>query len=113
RREDIVWQDEGIGETKSHNGRTQVYFRFNVPEGLPPSDVEKGNRYHLWRIHASCKLPGADFSHGFEVPVFPTAQQSSLRIESSREHESLKEAAQESLENFLQIHHDHGSMELV
>lgn len=112
RRENVIWQDDGIGETQRFNGKTQVRFRFEVPEGLPQSDINQGERYHLWRIHAHCDLPGADFDHTFEIPVFPTAEKSSLQSAPSREHASLKDAAQTAIETFLQITHNHDGMEL-
>lgn len=112
RRENVIWQDDGIGETRSFNGKTRVQFRFEVPEGLPQSDVNQGERYHLWRIHASCELPGADFDHTFEIPVFPTAEKSNLQSAPSREHASLKDAAQTAVETFLQISHNRDGMEL-
>lgn len=112
RRENVIWQDDGIGETQNFNGKTRVQFRFKVPEGLPQSDINKGERYHLWRIHASCELPGADFDHCFEIPVFPTSRQSSVQAALSREHDSLREAVQAELERFIQISHNRDGTEL-
>lgn len=116
RHEKVIWQDNGIGEVRNGDGngsdKTRVYFRFAVPAGLPQSDVRRGSSYHLWRVHASCELPGVDFSHSFEIPVFPTERQSSNQVALSREHDNLKEAAQAELENFIQIRHNRNGMEL-
>jgi hypothetical protein len=45
---------------------------FQIPSDCEPSDERNPNDRTLWRLTASAKVPGIDYSATFEVPVFKT-----------------------------------------
>ena len=106
RKEQVKWQTEGVCFTEtSHtvNAGTRISFRFGIPENLPESDIKSASSYHLWRVHITGKLPGADFDRSFEIPVFRNSLMHSKDITAGTEdyhltvdmaHEGVYEIAQ-------------------
>lgn len=81
RREQVKWQDTTVGYAETGLYGTRLSFRFDVPEGLTPSDaVRLTSTYHLWRLNLTADLPGVDVDRDYEIPVYPTKQKS-LRID--------------------------------
>lgn len=77
REETVLWQDTAAAYTERSINGTRIIFRFEVPKNLKPSDALKnGSDYHLWRLHLKGKLPGIDIDRDYEIPVYPTRQQS-------------------------------------
>lgn len=77
RKESAEWQDTVVAHAAAGATGTTLTFRFDVPDGLDPSDaVRDGDDYHLWRLNISADLPGADLDRDFEIPVYPTGEQS-------------------------------------
>jgi len=79
RSERVNWQSTTVAHSEAGIYGTRLVFRFDVPEGLPPSDVApESSDYELWRVNVSAALPGVDLCQDYEIPVFPTAQKSGL-----------------------------------
>lgn len=77
RSENAEWQDEQVATARPGTLGTRLVFRFDVPDGLEPADaVRSGDRYNIWRLNISAELPGADLDRDFDIPVYPTAEQS-------------------------------------
>lgn len=51
---------------------------FQVPAGCEPTDESNPNNQIVWRLTASAKVPGIDYSASFEVPVFATDQSNAM-----------------------------------
>jgi len=97
RSERLNWQDTVVAHTEMGLYGTRIVFRFDVPPGLPPSDVNRpGDSYELWRLNVSAALPGVDLDQDYEIPVFATGQKSGL---TGRE---IDEAAQKTADMSLQ-----------
>jgi len=47
---------------------------FSIPHDCWPSDDQNRDDQTIWRLTASAKVPGIDYSATFEVPVFKTAR---------------------------------------
>ena len=81
RRETVKWQETAVGYAETGLYGTRLSFRFDVPEGLTPSDaVHLGREYHLWRLNLTADMPGVDVDRDYEIPVYPTKHKS-LRID--------------------------------
>jgi len=79
RSERLNWQDEAISHTEMGLYGTRIVFRFDVPPELPTSDYfNRGRDYNLWRLNVTADLPGVDLDQDYEIPVYPTAQKSTL-----------------------------------
>ena len=76
RREKAKWQDQIVAHAEPGGKGTRLTFRFDVPEGLDPSDAEQGDSYHIWRLSLTAELPGTDLNRDYEIPVYATATQS-------------------------------------
>ncbi len=92
--EDFLWQHSAIAHTEPGQKGTRLIFRFDVPEGLHPSDaVRTGNEFHLWRLSLKASLPGIDIDRDYEIPVYPTRQESARiagRAVEPSQHATLK-----------------------
>lgn len=76
-REKALWQDEVVAQAAPGPTGTRLVFRFEVPEGLQPSDADQGgDSYHLWRLNVRASLPHADLDRNFNIPVYATATRS-------------------------------------
>lgn len=97
RSERLNWQDTAVAHTEMGPYGTRIVFRFDVPEGLPPSDtLQNGSTYELWRVNVTAALPGVDLDQDYEIPVFATGRKSGL---SGRE---IDEAARKTADMSLQ-----------
>lgn len=73
----LVWQRDGWAAAERAGGnRTRLRFRFEVPEGLPPSGGSGDDR-HVWQLHLRARLPGADLDRLYQIPVMPGAARAS------------------------------------
>lgn len=78
RREKAKWQDALAAHAEPAANGTRLTFRFDVPAGLDASDAERDTSYYLWRLNLQAELPGTDIDRDYEIPVYPTAEQSRL-----------------------------------
>jgi hypothetical protein len=77
RRESAEWQDTQLAHVTSGPKGSRLSFRFDVPEALSESDADQSeDAYYLWRLNVSADLAGADFDRDYEIPVYPTREQS-------------------------------------
>jgi hypothetical protein len=77
RQEHVLWQDEQVltaeaGLPEPEPGLTAIPVHFHLPTDQPESTVGYGDGI-LWRLEASAKMPGLNFSTVFIVPVFAVA----------------------------------------
>ena len=77
RRESAKWQDKLVAHAEPGGKGTRLTFRFDVPEGLQPSDIDRNDSYHIWRLNVLAEIDGPDIDRDYEIPVFPTGQTSS------------------------------------
>jgi hypothetical protein len=79
RREKTHWEKSVIGYAEPGLYGTRVQFRFDIPEGLPPSDAAKlDDDYDLWRLSLQADLPGADVDRDYEIPAYPGTAKSRI-----------------------------------
>ncbi|MBT8095143.1 MAG: hypothetical protein KJP08_10055, partial [Gammaproteobacteria bacterium] len=78
RSEKANWQDAIVAHTEPGGNGTRLTFRFDVPEGLQPSDAVQDDNYNLWRLNLTADLPGTDLDRAYEIPVYATAEESRL-----------------------------------
>ena len=102
RSETVKWQADGVCHSERTGQGTCLSFRFDVPAGLPNSDVKKGSSYHLWRVSIACELDGPDFSRRYEIPVFDTGATSTIS-EGTESHAATVDAAMEGVESIAEI----------
>ena len=76
RREEAEWQDTIAAYAEPGTNGTRLIFRFDVPEGLNPSDAEQDDSYYIWRLNLRAELPGTDIDRSYDIPVYATAAQS-------------------------------------
>jgi hypothetical protein len=102
RSESVKWQTDGICHTERSGNGTLLRFRFDIPEDLPASDMLRTGTYYLWRAHIAAELDGPDFNRGFEIPVFPTAERSTIE-EGTESHAATQDLAMEGVESIAEI----------
>lgn len=102
RSESIKWQSDGVCHSHRTGQGTRLNFRFDVPEGLPNSDVKQRGDYYLWRASVACELDGPDFSRRYEIPVFDTGATSTL-TEGTESYAATVDAAMEGVESIAEI----------
>lgn len=79
--ERVLWEDQ---QTVMHElledepDVSAIPVIFQVPADCQPSDDRDANDQTLWRLTASAKVPGIDYSATFEVPVFATARSDAM-----------------------------------
>lgn len=79
RREKMHWEQSVIGYAEPGLYGTRVQFRFDIPEGLPPSDAAKlDDDYDLWRLSLQADLPGTDINRDYEIPAYPGTAKSRI-----------------------------------
>lgn len=103
RKEKIKWQTDGVCHIQRGSQGADFSFRFDVPDELPESDVEKGSAYHLWRVLVASKLDGPDFSRTYEIPVFKTGESSVVLQEGTEDHHATVDAAMTGVESIANI----------
>jgi len=72
RRESIKWAQQGQPKIDNALEGVSLAFRFDIPEGLPPADVEQSGSYHFWRLGVNAEIPGIDLDRSYNIPVFAT-----------------------------------------
>ena len=72
RRESIKWAEQGTPKIDNAHQGTSLAFRFDIPAGLPPADVEQTDAYHFWRLGINAEIPGIDLDRSYNIPVFAT-----------------------------------------
>jgi hypothetical protein len=78
RREQVLWQDEVLAHSESTGTGTRIEFRFDVPTGKKESDADPSDdSYDLWRLNVRADIDGTDLDRSYEIPVYPTGQESS------------------------------------
>ncbi len=110
RSESVRWQTDGVCHSERSGTGTQLFFRFDVPAGLPAADVARTGTYHLWRLSIACDMDGPDFSRSYDIPVFATGQQSSLR-QGTESHAATQDLAMEGLESIAEFRTVPGGIE--
>lgn len=103
RKEDIKWQTTGVCRVEPGAKGSRISFRFDVPSDLPASDAKRGSSYHLWRVSVRAELPGADYDRSFDIPVYPTAEQSVRLHEGTEDHYATEELARTGVETVADI----------
>ena len=107
KKEKALWQDAIIAHAAPGNKGTRLTFRFDVPEGQRPSDTEKDDSYALWRLNLAADIPGTDIDRDYEIPVYPTGQQSRLlsgyAIERARSEQSKLD--EQSVRDAINLEH--------
>lgn len=89
--ERVNWHESGYANITAGTKGTSVQFCFDVPEGLPESEL-KGSRYNFWRLTMSADgvstVAGikTSFERQFLIPVFKTAVQSQFVRANSTAH---------------------------
>jgi hypothetical protein len=102
RSERIKWQADGVCHSERTGPGTRLSFRFDVPGGLPVSDVGKSGDYYLWRVSIACELDGPDFNRRYDIPVFDTGMSSTI-TEGTESHAATVDAAMEGVESIAEI----------
>ena len=73
RRERASWQDRRLAHAAPGPLGTRLTFRFDVPDGLDPSDAAKeGDDYTIWRLGLEAEFDGTNLDRSWELPVYPT-----------------------------------------
>jgi hypothetical protein len=102
RKESILWQSESFcHQTRCAKG-TELSFRFDIPAEKAESESDKQESYILWKLSINATLEGPDFQREFVIPVFNTAQTSSIK-DSSENHPLIQEAADEGIYSVAKI----------
>lgn len=76
RKEEAEWQDAMVAHAEHGSSGTRLIFRFDIPEGLDPSDTDHDDSYYIWRLNLHAELPGTDLDRDYDIPVYATATQS-------------------------------------
>ncbi|MGB5491723.1 MAG: DUF3592 domain-containing protein [Woeseiaceae bacterium] len=76
RKEEAEWQDNLVAFAEPGARGTKLTFRFDVPEGLNPSDTDHDDSYHVWRLSLHAELSGTDLDRSYDIPVYATATMS-------------------------------------
>jgi hypothetical protein len=76
RRESIKWAEQGEPKIDNALEGVSLAFRFDIPAGLPPADVEQSGDYHFWRLGINAEIPGIDLDRSYNIPVFATSETS-------------------------------------
>lgn len=110
RSESVEWQTDGVCYTERSGKGTELYFRFDVPERLPASATQRSGTYHLWRVSVACEMDGPDFNRRYDIPVFPTRMQSTLK-QGTESHAGTIDQAMEGVESVADIRPVAGGVE--
>lgn len=76
RKEEAEWQDAMVAHAEHGTSGTRLVFRFDIPEGLDPSDTDHDDSYYIWRLNLHAELPGTNLDRDYDIPVYATATQS-------------------------------------
>jgi hypothetical protein len=75
--ETVLWQEEQViarGMASADREGSAIPVLFQIPYDCRPTDESGSSGRTFWRLIATAKLPGPNFSANFEVPVFKTPQ---------------------------------------
>jgi hypothetical protein len=75
--ERILWESQRIAPRElleDQADQSAIPVVFTIPFACPPSDQRNPDDQTFWRLTATAKMPGIDYSATFEVPVFKTAE---------------------------------------
>lgn len=115
RKEEAEWQDAMVAHAEHGASGTRLVFRFDVPEGLDPSDTDHDDSYYLWRLNLHAELPGTDLDRDYDIPVYRTAEQSrhlsDRAVRDARAEQSLLD--DESVGEIINIRDDFGGKKMV
>lgn len=78
RSERVTWQQSVVAYAEPGMNGTRLQFRFDIPEGLPPSDADQDGAYNLWRLSVQADLPGVDIDRNYEIPAYPATAKSRI-----------------------------------
>ena len=97
--ESILWQDEKVFRSDASlpmtgSGGSGIPVHFVLP-GDQPESYFRGESTIIWRLEATAKMSGPDFSAVFEVPVFRVAGTVPVREKDSDPTASLQMSAEE------------------
>lgn len=72
----IRWEDEKVimKDALDDPRQSRIPVFFEIPADCSPSDDSIPNHRTVWRLKATAKVKGPDYSAIFEVPVFKTAE---------------------------------------
>lgn len=76
RKETAKWQESIVAHAQPGASGTRLVFRFDVPDGLEPSDTDQDDSYYLWKLNLAADLPGTDLDRVYEIPVYATGVRS-------------------------------------
>ncbi len=71
---DTVWDKETVVNLTTSSIGSRVKFEFEVPEGLPESELES-DLFHDWKFHIKLALKGLDLEREFDIPVMKSTQE--------------------------------------
>lgn len=92
RRENIKWEESGFAKNEVNGEGICLKFRFDVPEGLPESDISYKGNYFFWRIKVSSNSSSNVLYSEYTIPVFNTkAKSTKIRHNISSQTEELRE----------------------
>ena len=78
--EKLVWHKESYAKLLARGAKgSALAFRFDVPKDLPTSDIEQGEKWHVWRVQMEASKGG--FDRYFEIPVFATSKSSNIQAD--------------------------------
>lgn len=75
----VLWEDSRVMEREvleSDLTQSHIPVLFAIPYEAEPTCHEDPSNSIVWRLEATAKVPGADYSATFEVPVFKTPESS-------------------------------------
>lgn len=99
RHETEKWSEQGIAKVESSGHGVRLEFRFDVPEGLPESDVDQTDKYHYWLLSVHGECEGHELKRDYNIPVFNTRTHShSIRHDNSAQAAELNLAQDRRIE---------------
>jgi len=113
--ETALWQRDGRAAVEPGPRGTRLLFRFDVPDGLSPSDaVRAGNSSVSWKLNVAATLPGVDLDRDYDIPVYPTGELSGALPENALRNVSEQEdrADESSVRNLLNIQYTPGGKQI-
>lgn len=88
RKETLLWQTTGFAFLNENSKRGE--FRFDIPSGLKPSDLTRQGIH--WNVVSTISYDNAHFERQFDVPVYNTAKESTITVDSEAHPEAKKHA---------------------
>lgn len=68
----VLWEHSEDRMAPASSGLVlEVPIDLAIPSDQPPTVMAPEDDRTLWRVHASCRVPGVDYTAAFEIPVFP------------------------------------------